>query len=412
MSISRAQRNGLILTVTIPALAPAPASAGPSCRQQQKLIASDSAAGDAFGVSVASSDDTALVGAYVDDHPGASNAGSAYVFIRSGSEWTQQAKLVAADAGADDLFGVSVAVWGDPALVGAINDDHEGGTLAGSAYVFVRSGSVWTQQAKLIASDAAANDRFGTSVALSGDTAVIGAYLDDHAGGIDAGSAYVFVRSGSVWTQQAKLMASDAAANDWFGHSSALSGDTAMVGAVQDDHASGTNAGSAYVFVRSGSEWTQQAKLIASDAAAFDFFGQSAALFGDTALVGATGSSTPGSVYVFVGGGSQWTQQTELIASDPDVNDQFGSRVALSEDTALVGAFHNDHAGGADAGSAYLFARSGTMWTQQSKLTASDAAPGDNFGFSVALAADTAVVGAFADDHAGGNFAGSAYVFT
>ncbi|MCI0630835.1 MAG: FG-GAP repeat protein, partial [Phycisphaerales bacterium] len=150
-NIPPAKRNCLILTVAIPVLAVAPASVGQLCQQQQKLIASDAAAGDSFGVSVALSGDTALVGAYADDHPGASNAGSAYVFIRSGSVWTQQAKLVAADAGADDLFSFSVALSGDTVLIGAINDDHEGGNLAGSAYVFVRSGSVWTQQAKLIA---------------------------------------------------------------------------------------------------------------------------------------------------------------------------------------------------------------------------------------------------------------------
>ena len=157
------------------------------------------------------------------------------MFVRSGGAWTQQAKLTASDAAADDRFGISVAVAGDTAVVGAFLDDTLAGTDAGSAYVFVRSGGAWTQQAKLTASDAAADDPFGDSVAVAGDTAVVGA-LDDTLAGTDAGSAYVFVRSGGAWTQQAKLTASDAAADDQFGYSVAVAGDTAVVGAYFDDH--------------------------------------------------------------------------------------------------------------------------------------------------------------------------------
>ena len=157
------------------------------------------------------------------------------------------AKLLASDAAMDDLFGFSVSFSGDTALIGAMYDSHAGGTSAGSAYIFVRSAGVWTQQAKLTASDAAASDYFGISVSVSGDTAVIGASGDDDADA-SSGSAYVFVRSGGVWTQQAKLAASDAAASDYFGHSVSVSGDTAVIGAYYDDHAGGIGAGSAYVF--------------------------------------------------------------------------------------------------------------------------------------------------------------------
>jgi hypothetical protein len=202
------------------------------------------------------------------------------------------AKLLASDAAAVDRFGSSVSVSGDTAVVGAAEDDHAGGTNAGSTYVFLRSGGPgapgWTQQAKLTASDAAESDRFGYSVSISGDTAVIGAVADDHPGGVNAGSAYVFVRSGGVWTQQAKLTASDAAASDRFGHSVSVSGDTAVIGAVWDRDA-GEMSGSAYVFVRSGGVWTQQAKLVTSDAAGGDSFGNSVSVSGDTALVGARG---------------------------------------------------------------------------------------------------------------------------
>ena len=255
--------------------------------EQAKLSASDAANGDLFGWSVAVAGDTAVVGAPFDNTVAGTDAGSAYVFVRSGGAWTQQAKLRASDAANGDLFGVSVAVAGDTAVVGAYDDNTVAGVDAGSAYVFVRSGGAWTQQAKLTASDAANGDAFGISVAVAGDTAVVGAYADDTVAGGDAGSAYVFVRSGGAWTQQAKLTASDAANGDAFGISVAVAGDTAVVGASYDDTVAGTDAGSAYVFVGSGGVWTQQAKLTASDAANGDAFGISVAVAGDTAVVGA-----------------------------------------------------------------------------------------------------------------------------
>ena len=166
-------------------------------------------------------------------------------------------------------------------------DDGAAGVDQGSAYVFVRSGGVWSQQQKLLASDAAAGDLFGVSVAISGETVVVGAPFDDGAAGFDQGSAYVFVRSGGVWSQQQKLEASDAAAGDMFGSSVAISGETVVVGAPLDDGAAGTDQGSAYVFVRSGGVWSQQQKLEASDAAAVDCFGFSVAISGETVVVGA-----------------------------------------------------------------------------------------------------------------------------
>ena len=192
---------------------------------------------------------------------------------------TEIVKLTASDAAAGDWFGRYVAVSGATVVVGAPNDD-DNGSNSGSAYVFVRSGISWSQQAKLTASDAAAFDFFGVSVAISGDTAVVGANFDDGKG-VDSGSAYVFVRSGTTWTEQAKLTASDAAALDQFGIEVSISGDTAVVGAFSDDD-SGSRSGSAYVFVHSGATWTEQAKLTASDAAIDDRFGRSVSVSGDT----------------------------------------------------------------------------------------------------------------------------------
>lgn len=373
-----------------------------------KLAASDAAANDYFGTSVAISGDTALISAAEDDNLGGVGAGSVYVFVRSSGVWMQQAMLVASDAAANDNFGISVALSGDTAVVGAYRNDHVGGTNAGAAYVFVRSSGIWTQEAKLTASDAAANDEFGIDVALSGDTALVGAYLNDNVGGSDAGAAYVFVRSAGVWTQQAKLTADDAQPGDSFGNSVALSGETAVIAAFDDDDG-GTNSGSAYVFVRSGITWNQQAKLTAADPATEDLFGVCVAVQGDTAVVGALrdddAGANSGSAYVFTRSGTSWTQQQKLTAADAAANDSFGHQVAVSGDLALVSAFLDD----SGAGSAYVFTRSGVVWTEQQKLTASDAAPGDFFG-TLALSGDTVVAGAPDDDDAGSN-SGSAYIF-
>ncbi|MCK9517392.1 MAG: FG-GAP repeat protein, partial [Ottowia sp.] len=334
-----------------------------------KLVPSDGAASDRFGYSVAISADgyTAIVGSFLDDDKGG-NSGSAYVFIRSGSTWTEQAKLLASDGAADDNFGHSVAISGDgnTAIVGAPYDDDKGST-SGSAYIFTRSGSTWIEQAKLVPSDGAVSDNFGSSVAIAadGNTAIVGAFLDDDKG-TDSGSAYIFTRSGVTWTQQAKLTASDGAANDYFGISLAISGDgnTAIVGAYGDDDL-GSNSGSAYVFTRSGSTWTEQAKLLASDGAASNWFGNSAAISGDgnIAIIGAHQNDTKGSAYIFTRSGVTWTQQAKLTASDGAASDYFGRSVAISGDsnTAIVGAYGDDDLG-SSSGSAYIFTRSGVTW--------------------------------------------------
>ncbi|MDI3287363.1 MYXO-CTERM sorting domain-containing protein [Polyangium sp. 15x6] len=373
--------------------------------QQAKLVANDGAASDYLGYSAALSGDTALVGAPDDDDNG-TDSGSAYVFVRSNGVWTQQAKLLANDGAVSDNFGFSVALSGETALVGAFRDDDKGG-LSGSAYVFVRSNGVWTQQAKLLANDGAVNDEFGYSVALSEEMALVGAFGDDN-----KGSAYVFVRNGGAWTQQAKLVASDGAVEDYFGHSVALSGDTALVGAYWDDD-KGNNAGSAYVFVRSNGVWAQQAKLVANDGAVEDNFGFSVAVSGETALVGAYGDddkgTESGSAYVFVRSDGAWTQQAKLVANDGQEADLLGVSVAVSGETALVGAYRDDDKG-AYSGSAYVFVRSNGVWAQQAKLLANDGALNNEFGRSVALSGATALVGAYGNSEKA-SYAGAAYVF-
>jgi len=379
---------------------------------EQKVTASDGAAGDNLGMSVTLSGDTALVGAPCYDNGMNADQGSAYVFTRSGSIWNLQQKLTASDGSANDYFGWSVALSGDTALVGANGDSIGANQYQGSVYVFVRSGSTWSQQTKLTASDGAAGEQFGNSVALSGDTALVGAIFDTVGSNGSQGSAYVFTRSGTSWSQQAKLSASDGAANDQFGNSVTLSGDTALIGAVGGN----TYQGSAYVFTRSGTAWSQQAHLTASDGAAGDRFGTSVALSGDTALVGVLGHTVgvnagQGSAYVFTRSGSTWNLQQKLTASDGAADDWFGSSVALSGDTALVGAEGDSIGANQYQGSAYIFSRSGITWSQQAKLTASDGAANDHFGYSVALSGDTALVGAVSDDVGANVDQGSVYFY-
>ena len=377
--------------------------------QQQKIVASDIQANDNFGYSVAISGDTAVVGAQYEDIGGTS-AGAAYVFTRSGTTWTEQQKIQASDKQASDFFGYSVAIDGDTAVVGAWYEET-GATDSGSAYIFTRSGTTWTQQAKIISSDLQAWDQFGASVSIDGDTVVVGATGED-TGGQQAGAAYVFTRSGTTWTQQQKIQASDIGAGDGFGISVSISGDTVVVGAQLED-TGGTDAGAAYVFTRSGTTWTQQAKIQSSDIEANDRFGYSVAIDGDTVVVSAyyedTGGTNAGAAYIFTRSGTTWTQQQKIQASDAQAIDQFGWSVSIDGDTVVVGAFAED-TGGTSAGAAYIFTRDGTTWTQQQKIQASDVQAGDQFGISVSIDGETVVVGAHFED-AGGAEAGAAYIF-
>jgi hypothetical protein len=383
---------------------------------ETKLTASDAAAGDLFGFSVAIDGDTAVVGAYGDNFGQASGQGSAYVFERRAGAWIEVAKLTASDAAGGDRFGWSVAISGDRAIVGApFNGDGADAINVGSAYVFERDAGgpdAWDQVASLNAGDAAAGDFFGSSVAISGDRAVVGAPGDD-----SSGSAYLFERdAGGGWHAAGKLRASDAAAADAFGGSVAIGVDTVVAGAWGDDN----QQGAAYVFERdagSGS-WNQVDKLIASDAAAGDLFGTSVALSGDIVVVGANlndhdGGANAGAAYIFGRNGGPpvaWDEVTRLTASDAGPGDLFGRSVAISGDRALVGATGDD----SNSGSAYLFERDtgGTgAWSEEGKVTASDAAALDLFGASVGISGDAVIVGAHGDTHAGGTGAGSAYVF-
>lgn len=262
---------------------------------------------------------TALVGAPYKN----SQRGAAYVFVRTGTVWVQQAELTVA---VNATFGWSTAISGSTALIGAFTNF---GT--GAAYVFVQSGTTWIQQAKLTAFDNTGTDFFAYSVAISGGTALVGASQKN--GGV--GAVYVFVRSGTTWSPQAELMGSDTVSGDLFGNSLGLSGSTAVVGALNN----GSRAGAAYIFVRSGIVWSQYVKLTASDASGGDLFGYSVSISGATMVVGAVSAAlSRGAAYVFVRAGTTWSQLAKLTASDGAASDQFGWSVATSGLSVMVGA--------------------------------------------------------------------------
>ncbi len=362
--------------------------------QEARLTADDGGAEDAFGLAVSLSGDRALIGA--PNHEEA--RGAAYVFVRTGNAWALEAKLMADDAMPSDILGTAVSLFGDRALVGAAWDD-DAGSRSGSAYVFVRSGSTWTQEAKLVADDGAVDDEFGTAVSLSSDRALVGAPFDDDAGD-SSGSAYVFVRSGSTWTQEAKLTAEDAAMLDFFGRTVSLFGDRALLGA-QSKNVFGASSGAAYVFVRSGSTWTQEARLTVADGAAHDNFGSSVSLSADRALV-LRSRFQENAAYLFVRSGSTWAQEARL--TPPDGYEGFPGSVALYGDRALL-VTRGDME---DVGIVYV--RSGSTWTQEALLHTDEGTWGQGFGSSVSLSEDRALIGAFYETESAPN-SGAAYVF-
>ncbi|MBN1674846.1 MAG: DUF2341 domain-containing protein, partial [Kiritimatiellae bacterium] len=385
-------------------LAAVAASAG--AVQETKLTASDGAAADNFGYAVSVDGDRALVGAY--HHDGvAGDSGAAYVFRWNGSAWVQQAKLTASDGAWGDYFGCSVSLDGDCALIGAYSDDDLG-IYCGAAYVFEWNGTNWVQTAKLTAADGEAYDRFGTSVSLDADRAVVGADGEAQKGA-NAGAAYVFKRVGSTWTQEAKLTASHGTANDYFGKSVALDGDVALIGA---DNTLAAGVDGAYVFRRIGTAWVEEANLSRWDGTGDAHFGCAVSVAGDVALIGSHADQSNGGAYVFRRDGSEWAPEAKLTAPDGATYDRFGCSVCVRGDAAVIGAYGDDAAnGGYDAGAAYAFRHNGGgAWQLSRKLTASDAAAYDFFGWSVSLSGDRALAGAYGND-ARGSTAGAAYVF-
>ncbi len=384
---------------------------------QTKLIADDAFKDSGFGWAVAVDGDTAVVSAFADYD----NLGAAYVYERTGSGWQQVAKLTASD-GVDgengDFLGISLAISGDTVVLGAALDDNENGTDAGAVYVYVKPAGGWpaamTETVKIMAPTAAPDRGFGSAVSLKGDTLVVGSPGKDDA--LVSGDVFVYERSGTAWALKATLNVAGLTGSDSFGTILDFDGETIAVGAFGQD----SSKGAVYVYNKPAGGWSDKghdALLIADDAQANDFFGGSVAVDGDTILVGANGrddnGSKSGAAYVFVHTGSGWVQQAKLMASDAKALDNFGYSVDLAGNTALIGASHfSDEA--ADA--IYLFTRSGGNWSEQGKIGDPDGKAGSKFGMSVAIDSSATILlaGAFGADAGTGRAekdAGAAYLF-
>ena len=437
--------------------------------QQTYIKAANTGKDDVFGTVMDISGDTMVVGAWgeasnttgVNGNSGdnsASNSGAVYVFVlTSAGFWTQQAYLKASNTDAKDNFGSSVAIFGDTIVVGAryegssatgINGD-ENNNLAGhsgAVYVFARSGSAWSQQAYIKASNTEIGDNFGTAVAIYEDTIVVGARAEDSSSAeingvetdnlaTESGAAYVFTRNGTTWSQQAYLKASNTDANDTFGVAVAIAGDTVAVGALfedsnargvngDDSNNSATDSGAAYIFTRTGNSWSQQAYIKAANADEQDFFAGALDISQNTLLVSAVhedsnargvngdesnnsaGGRSSGAAYVFTRTGNDWTQQAYLKASNTGREDWFGHSVAILDDELMIGARLEDSnatgIGGdegnsetfGEAGAVYFFTRTGSDWAQSAYLKASNTGRQDFFGISVAISAEVLAVGA------------------
>ena len=323
---------------------------GSEWSQQEKLMANDAANNDEFGVAVSLVGHRALIGAQ--NEGSRRHAGAAYIFEFDGTNWVQKAKLTAPGGNGTDEFGSAVSLSGDRALIGAFSDD-ELGTNVGAAFIFEFNGSTWVERAKLQANDASIADGFGTGVSLSGDRALIGAQYED-SGGSGSGAAYVFEFDGANWTQTDKLTADDAQSWDQFGSSVSLSGDRAVVGAFGEDEA-GNHSGAAYVFDFDGAEWVQQEKLIPSGATGHDFFGWTGLeVLGDRIIVGAENHGASGAAYVYGFDGNVWSETIKLTSNTGVNGDEFGQSVSLSGENLLVGAPFDDEAG-VNRGAAYVF---------------------------------------------------------
>jgi hypothetical protein len=374
--------------------------------ERAKLLAADGAAGDNFGFAIAARADIAVIGAPADGDNG-QDSGSAYVFRACGQEWLEGQKLLAADGAAEDRFGYAAAVCGDTLVIGAYGDEE----YRGAAYAFRFDGATWSQEAKLVASDGVAIDHFGIAADVSSDAAIVGAPY--HYGtSPQSGSAYVFRCDGASWNEEAKLLPSAGAALGLFGAAVTIRGDVAVIGAPWDED-NGWRAGAVYVFRCNGSAWVRQAKLLSSDGAGADCFGAAVAISGDTIVIGAPTDQHEGwplgSAYVFRFDGFNWVEEAKLVAPDAERGDQFGVRVAIDGDTAVIGLGRIDESG-ERWGGAYVFRYDGSSWAQVAKLLASEGEGGDHFGRSVAIIGDTAVVGAYGDGDNGPE-SGSAYVF-
>lgn len=408
--------------------------------------ASDAAGGDEFGTSVAVHGDTVIVGAPnlngEPDH-GSRYAGAAYIFVRRAGGWVQEARLISAVSPQRGFFGSSVAVHHDTAVIGAPHQSA-GASDSGGAFVFVRNGETWSRQAVLKPANSGFTDLFGSSVAIDGDTLVVGAIGEGSGRPGEvveegdpryafSGAAYVYVREGDRWIERTMLKANPPVGNAQLGSSVAVSGDTVLAGARGEPGRFGASGGAAYVFTRGANgEWSQQTRLGSPTPEQMAYFGHSVSLEGDLAVVGSPEDESKGAAYVYRRAGGEWNKVQRLQPFNPGLNLGFGVSVAVSRGRILVGASMEDSGaigvdempdtGARDSGAAYLFTPDGAEWRQAAYLKASNTGESDLFGKAVAMHGGVMVAGAPWEDSSGGlnpdqtdnsaENSGAAYIYT
>lgn len=375
--------------------------------QEAMILAPDAAVGDFFGYSVTMDGNIGAIGAQADDFSGLTDAGSAWVFSRENNKWLNGPNYASSTGMvAGDSFGFSAAIDGNYAIIGAYTDTVTA-VGQGSASVFTRGGTNWTFQQLITATGGTTNDNFGRSVAISGSTILVGAPSVDNGGATDQGAVYFFNRSGNTWTQTGgTIRASDGSATDYFGTSVGISGDYAVVGAYADDTGSVINHGSAYVFERNANGvWQAIARIEASDKASNDLFGYASAISGNLIVVGAHNKASVGAAYVFARDDSgSFRQVAKLSPNDPSSGALFGVSVATDGEIVVVGAQGKP--------AAYVFAKQNNTWQQVSKLTSPDGNTTDGFGVGVSVSNRQIAVATVTDRRGAVNGAGSAYLFT
>ena len=379
---------------------------------EQKVTASDGTANSYFGSAAALNGSAALIGADGDN----SFQGAVYLFAKSNGSWSEGQKLTASDGLPGDEFGYRVVLADNTLLVGAFTATVGGVVSQGAAYVFTQSNGTWSESQKLIASDGALFDNFGASVALDGSTLVVGANGATVGGNPAQGAVYVFTESNGTWTQTQKLTANDGAAYDNFALSVALKGSTILVGSPHAAIGGNAGQGALYVFTESNGTWSQTQKLAASDGATNDSFGESVALEGGTALIGAynatiNGHIWQGAVYFFTESNGSWSEGQKLTASDGTAGANFGNAVALNGSTALIGADASTVGSNTYQGKAYLFTESGGNWSQSDTFIASDGAVDDYFGAALAWDGVTALISTPHPVIGGNTWQGAAYFY-
>lgn len=421
--IIHASKSGLLLVFL---LLSSQLSFGQNWTEIVRLSAADKAGGDRFGYSIAMSGDYAIIGAYDEDEDvngmnKKTSAGSAYILKNNAGVWTQVQKIVASDRTALDEFGSSVAISGNYAIVGAPYADRDAAgnnplADAGAAYIFINTNGTWTEVQKVVPSDRSIRAYFGNAVAIAGDYALIGTISDEIGTGGTlvpfAGAAYFFNRQGSLWQQSNKVVVTNDSESVLFARNFALTPDFAIIGAYYDSwDASGNNildeAGAAYVYKNVGGNWEFSQKLVAEDRRELAFFGLDIAMQGDYALVGSVWASSYaggdtigscGAVYVFKLDADNWRQVQKLAASDPLNGADFGNSIGISGDYAVIGAFRHRPDLTAEYGAAYVYKIRNGTWFENARLVATDKAGGDAFGISVAISGSYVMSGASGKD--------------